>query len=102
MKVEAFLLAMVLILAAPFLLWRLLGLERFFPLVVVQIVSGILLGPGVLGRAFPGYYAAVFTPEAVGALGGIASWAVMIFVALAGIELDMHAAWRWASAWRAR
>jgi Kef-type K+ transport system membrane component KefB len=94
MKVEAFLLAMVLILAAPFLLWRLLGLERFFPLVVVQIVSGILLGPGVLGRAFPGYYAAVFTPEAVGALGGIASWAVMIFVALAGIELDMHAAWQ--------
>jgi hypothetical protein len=30
--------------------------EYYAPLVVVQIVGGILLGPGVLGAAPPAYY----------------------------------------------
>ena len=61
---------------------------------VVQIVAGILLGPGVLGAAFPEYYHFVFTPAVVQSLNGIAWWAVMIFVWIAGIELDLGAAWR--------
>jgi Kef-type K+ transport system membrane component KefB len=62
--------------------------------VVVQIVTGILLGPGVLGAAFPAYYAFVFTPAVVQALNGVAWWAVMLFVWIAGIELDLRQAWR--------
>ena len=52
---EIFLIAMLIILTAPYLVWRLFKLDYFAPLVVVQILTGILLGPGVLGAAFPGY-----------------------------------------------
>jgi Kef-type K+ transport system membrane component KefB len=91
---QAFLVAMLLILAVPYLAWRLLNTEHYAPLVVVQIIAGILLGPGLLGAAWPQYYSAVFTPDVVQALNGIAWWAVMCFVWLAGIELDLGSAWQ--------
>ena len=91
---EIFLVAMAIILTVPFLLWRLSGIERYAPLVVVQIVMGIVLGPGILGRAFPDLYAFVFSPPVIGSLNGIAWWAVMVFVCVAGIELDLRQAWR--------
>ena len=47
---------MVIIFTVPYLIWRLGRTEYFAPLVVVQIITGILLGPGVLGAAFPDYY----------------------------------------------
>mgnify|MGYP006187986481 CR=1 FL=1 len=91
---EVFLVAMVLIFAVPFLIWRVGRTEYYAPLVVVQIICGILLGPGVLGAAFPEYYSFVFRPEVITALNGIAWWAVMIFVWVAGIELDLSEAWK--------
>ena len=50
---ELFLVAMAVIFAVPWLVWRLARTDYWAPLVVVQIVAGILLGPGVLGKAFP-------------------------------------------------
>ena len=94
---EIFLIAITIILAVPYLIWRLLRTDSFAPLVVVQIVCGILLGPGVLGAALPDYYAFVFNPQVIGALNGIAWWAVMMFVFAAGLELDLSDAqhnWR--------
>ncbi len=91
---EAFLLALLIIFSLPYLVWRLCRTEYYAPLVVVQIIGGIILGPGVLGAAFPAYYAEVFRPETVTALNGIAWWAVMMFVWVAGIELDVHEAWQ--------
>jgi len=91
---EIFLIAMLLILSVPFLVWRLFRTEYFAPLVVVQILAGIVLGPGVLGAAFPDYYTFVFNPAVVQSLNGIAWWAVMLFVWIAGIELDLKAAWQ--------
>ncbi|MDC8784725.1 cation:proton antiporter [Paucibacter sp. hw1] len=90
---EIFLLAMLIILTVPYLAWRLGRTEYFAPLVVIQIITGILLGPGVLGAAFPSYYSFVFNPAVVQSLTGIAWWAVMLFVWIAGIELDLKAAW---------
>jgi len=90
---EIFLIAMLIILTAPYLVWRLFNTDYFAPLVVVQIITGILLGPGVLGAAFPAYYDFVFNPAVIQALNGIAWWAVMLFVWIAGIELDLRAAW---------
>ena len=90
---EVFLIAMLIIFSLPWLVWRLLKTDHYAPLVVVQIIAGILLGPGVLGATFPDYYAFVFNPQVVSALNGIAWWAVMIFVWLAGIELDLKQAW---------
>ncbi len=91
---ETFLIAMIIIFTIPWLVWRVLRTDYYAPLVVVQIIGGILLGPGVLGAVFPDYYALVFNPQVIGALNGIAWWAVMIFVWIAGIELDLSEAWK--------
>jgi Kef-type K+ transport system membrane component KefB len=91
---EIFLIAMAIIFSVPWLIWRLGRTEYFAPLVVVQIVTGILLGPGVLGAVFPEYHAFVFNPQVITALNGLAWWAVMLFVFIAGVELDLHEAWK--------
>ncbi len=92
---EIFLIAMAIIFTVPFLIWRLGRTDYFAPLVVVQILTGILLGPGILGRIYPDYYAFVFNPAVVQSLNGIAWWAVMLFVMIAGIELDFRKAWEY-------
>ena len=90
---EIFLIAMAIIFTIPFLIWRLGRTEYYAPLVVVQIITGILLGPGILGAWFPTYYQFVFNPQVIQALNGIAWWAVMVFVWIAGIELDLKQTW---------
>jgi Kef-type K+ transport system membrane component KefB len=90
---EIFLIAMTIIFTVPYLIWRVGKTDYYAPLVVVQIITGILLGPGILGRAFPDYYSFVFNPAVVQSLNGIAWWAVMLFVMIAGIELDLKKAW---------
>lgn len=90
---ELFLLAMLIIYSLPYLVWRWGRTEYYAPLVVVQIVAGIALGPGVLGAAFPSYYQTVFTPDVIKMLTGLATWAVMLFVWIAGIELELNKAW---------
>ncbi|MCU6453621.1 cation:proton antiporter [Sphingomonas sp. A2-49] len=91
---EVFLLAILIIFTLPWLVWRLGRTDYWAPLVVVQIVGGILLGPGVLGALFPDYYAFVFAAPTLGALNGIAWWSVMLFVWVAGLELDVGEAWK--------
>jgi len=91
---ELFLVAMLVVLTLPYAVWRLGRTDYVAPLVVVQIVGGVLLGPGVLGKAFAHEWSSVFTPAVIQSLNGIAWWGVMLFVWLAGIELDLHAAWR--------
>jgi Kef-type K+ transport system membrane component KefB len=90
---EVFLIAIGIIFTVPYLIWRMGNTDYYAPLVVVQIITGILLGPGILGRLYPDYYAFVFTEPVVHSLNGIAWWAVMIFVWIAGIELDLKKTW---------
>lgn len=92
---DIFLVALAIIFTVPYLIWRLARTDTYAPLVVVQIIAGILLGPGVLGAAFPAYYEFVFNPDVVQALNGVAWWAVMLFVMIAGIELDLSQVWRY-------
>jgi len=92
---ELFLVAMLLVFTIPYAIWRIGKTDYYAPLVVVQIITGILLGPGILGAAFPEYYQFVFTPQVIQSLNGIAWWAVMIFVWIAGIELDLRLAWKY-------
>lgn len=90
---EIFLIAMLIIFSLPYLVWRLGRTEYFAPLVVVQIITGIVLGPGVLGAVFPDYYKFVFNGPVIQSLSAVAQWAVMMFVWIAGIELDLRKAW---------
>ena len=90
---EIFLIAMAIIFTVPYLIWRVGNTDYYAPLVVVQIITGILLGPGILGAVFPDYYGFVFNGAVIQSLNGIAWWAVMLFVMIAGIELDLKKAW---------
>jgi Kef-type K+ transport system membrane component KefB len=85
--------AMAIVLAVPCLVWRLGRTDHVAPLVVVQIVTGIVLGPGVLGAEYPQAFVFVFTPAVMQALNGVAWWAVIVVVWIAGVELDLSAAW---------
>jgi Kef-type K+ transport system membrane component KefB len=91
---ERFLIALAIIFGLPYAIWRLGRTDYWAPLVVVQIITGIVLGPGLLGAAFPACYHAVFEPRVVQALNGVAWWGVMLFVWIAGIELDLKEVWR--------
>jgi Kef-type K+ transport system membrane component KefB len=91
---ELYLVAMLVVFTVPYLIWRLGRTDYWAPLVVVQIVTGVLLGPGLLGAALPDLYKAIFTPAVIGALNGVAWWAVSLFVFLAGLELDLPEAWQ--------
>ena len=91
---EIFLIAMLIIFTVPYLIWRIGKTDYYAPLVVVQIIAGILLGPGILGAIYPDYYQFVFNQQVVQSLNGIAWWAVMLFVMIAGIELDLKKAWQ--------
>jgi Kef-type K+ transport system membrane component KefB len=91
---EIYLIAMTVIFCVPYLVWRLGRTDYYAPLVVVQIITGILLGPGVLGAALPEVYRFVFNPAVIQALNGVAWWAVMLFVFIAGIELDLSQVWQ--------
>jgi membrane-bound metal-dependent hydrolase YbcI (DUF457 family) len=57
---EIFLLALIVIFLIPFFIWKFFKTENFAPLVVVQIITGIVLGPGLLGSAFPEIYKFLF------------------------------------------
>lgn len=89
---EALFIALLIIYAAPYLVWRFLKTENYAPLVVVQIICGILLGPSILGSVFSKQYNNIFTPEVMVGLGGIAKLAVVAFVWTAGVELSLKEA----------
>ncbi len=91
--IDQLLLALLVIFALPYAAWRLLNCDDVAPLVVVQIICGILLGPGILGHLAPNLYQALFGGPITNALSTIAAWAIMLFVFSAGLELDLGAAW---------
>ena len=91
---ENLLLAMVVIFALPWAVWRALGGTVVLPLVVVQIIAGVVLGPGVLGVWAPDIYQGLFRVEVIAGINAVAQWAVILFVFVAGLELDMTGIWK--------
>ncbi|MFD1626666.1 cation:proton antiporter [Azospirillum griseum] len=83
-----FLIQALLLIAGPFLVWRLAGARRIAPMVVIQILAGIALGPSVLGQFAPGLWSALFAPAALAPLSGLALLAVLFFAFLTGLHLD--------------
>lgn len=92
MSAELVLLVQALvILTAPVVVWRYLGLRRAMPLVCVQILTGIALGPSGFGRIAPEFFHTVFSPAALTPLSGIASIAVLLFGYVTGLHLEPSA-----------
>ncbi|HVE54879.1 MAG TPA: cation:proton antiporter [Ramlibacter sp.] len=87
------LLAMAVVFAIPYAVWRMARTEYVAPLLVVQILTGLALGPGMLGNLSPALYATLFPAPVLQVLGGLALWGVVLFIWMAGIELDLRQAW---------
>lgn len=73
---------------------RLLGeIFRKFkqPAVVGEILAGIIIGPSLLGSAFPDLFKEVFLsqPRAYGAFDGLANIGVIMLMFIAGTEVDL-------------
>lgn len=84
-----FLVQAILLIAVPFLLWRLTGVQRVAPMVVIQILFGVALGPSLLGRLAPELWGVLFAPDALVPLSGLSWLAVLLFAFLTGLHLDV-------------
>ncbi|HKD69786.1 MAG TPA: cation:proton antiporter [Candidatus Binataceae bacterium] len=58
------------------------------PLVVGQIVAGLVLGPSLLGWISPQAYASLFSPAALGFLSAISRVGIILYMFLVGLELE--------------
>jgi Kef-type K+ transport system membrane component KefB len=58
------------------------------PLVIGEIVAGIMLGPSLLGLLAPNFALALFPPETIAILGVLKEIGLIFFMFLIGLELD--------------
>ena len=82
-----FLVLALAVVVLPVAVLRFSGLKGLVPLVVVQILVGIALGPSVFGRLAPGLFQTFINPASLASLSGIASIAVLIFGLITGLHL---------------
>lgn len=83
-----FLLQTLAIVAAPYVLWRYSYCHRIVPLVLIQILAGIAVGPSLLGQFSPDGFARLFSPDQLQHLSGIALIAIVMFSFVSGLHLD--------------
>jgi Kef-type K+ transport system membrane component KefB len=76
----------VILITCYFVSW-LLGKFRQ-PRVVGEMVSGILLGPSLLGWVAPNLSATIFPPESLGLLYSLSQIGLILFMFMVGLELD--------------
>jgi Kef-type K+ transport system membrane component KefB len=66
-----------------------LGFRRIKqPLVIGEIVAGVMLGPSLLGLIAPDFAAAIFPPAVIPFLGVLSQIGLIFFMFLIGLELD--------------
>jgi Kef-type K+ transport system membrane component KefB len=82
-----FLVLALVVVVLPVAVLRFSGLKGLVPLVVVQIMVGIALGPSVFGRVAPGLFQMFINPASLASLSGIGSIAVLIFGLITGLHL---------------
>ncbi|MFZ6180132.1 cation:proton antiporter [Nannocystis pusilla] len=59
------------------------------PLVIAEVVAGILLGPSLLGLVAPDVKAALFPAASLGILGMLSQVGLLLFMFLVGLEMDL-------------
>lgn len=84
-----FLLAVMVIILLSHLLGALLG-RLGQPLVIGEILGGLLLGPSLLGWVWPSGQAWLLSPDVVSALNTVAQLGLIVFMFLLGCELRLE------------
>ncbi len=87
----AFLLLTCTIILVPYLLWRVPPIGRNVPLVVLQILLGIVLGPSLLGALVPALSESALTAATLNRIDAVGWLAVVFFVFLTGLHFDTAA-----------
>lgn len=85
-----------IVILIPYLLWRPLGLGQWFPLGVIQIFCGVLLGPAIFGALAPDLFKTLFglstfhgqPVNRADGIAALATIAVCLFGFLAGADAD--------------
>lgn len=85
-----------IVILIPYLLWRTLTLGKWFPLGVIQIFCGVLLGPALFGAFAPELFQSLFGAVKQGeklvsrtdGIAALATIAVCLFGFLAGADAD--------------
>jgi Kef-type K+ transport system membrane component KefB len=86
-KVVLFL-QVLLVVGLPMMLWGPMHLGRLMPLPIIQILAGIMLGPSIFGAVAPDAFQFFFRKEVLSGVDTLANVALVLFVFLAGCELD--------------
>lgn len=60
------------------------------PMVIAEVVAGIVLGPSLLGWLWPGVFSALFPSASIGLLSMVAQVGLVLFMFLVGLELDFN------------
>lgn len=85
-----FIIQAFILIGVPFFLWQFKIVKKYTPLVVVQIVLGIFLGPSILGIFYPDAFHFLFPKESLPILSGLAWLALILFGFLTGLHLDLN------------
>ena len=83
-----FILQSVILVGLPFVIWRIPQIRKFIPLVVIQILVGILLGPSILGQLSYPTYESLFPPASLSIISWLSWTALLFFGLLTGLHLD--------------
>lgn len=82
--------SLLLVFLLPYILWIVFKIDKYVPLAIIQILMGIILGPGLLGHFFPSTYDYFFNPDSLQFLNGISTLGIAIFVMSIGLETDFN------------
>src|SRR6266498_1887027 len=77
-----------IVLASKLLAWLVSKIGQ--PLVIGEIIAGILLGPSVLGHFWPGVSQFVFQAASLPNLNFLSQLGLILFMFIIGLELDIH------------
>lgn len=84
-----FLVQALILIAVPFAIWSIPIVRQRIPLVVMQILLGVALGPTFLARIAPDIAAFIMPAASLERLSGVSWLAVVTFTFLTGLHLDI-------------
>ena len=80
----------IILIGLPYAIWRLQRVRKYMPLVVIQILFGILLGPSIMGKYSPEMFETLFPSSSLDIINGLAWIAIIFFVFMTGMHLDLN------------